>query len=809
MRITAAAPALFALIFVVLLSLSNAQVQTPNAATPADARPESSGGPLMPGEDPENRLLSPFVKHMVDDQKRFWTIPRRLPVEDVKWAAPAAGFLAAVVASDSWIEKQIPLSIVHRSQSASNYAVYSLASLAAGSYLLGHVEGNDHLAETGLLSAEAALNSVAVSYLFRSAFQRQRPYQGTQHGDFFAGGSSFPSEHSAIAWSVAGVWAHEYPGPLSQTLAYTLASAVSLTRITGKQHFASDVLVGSALGWYFARQTYRAHHDADLDGGAWGSLVDEDTPHENSPSPRNMGSPYIPIDNWVYPALDRLIALGYISGAYLGIRPWTRLECARLLEEADERRAAMGYDADSDSIFSALHGEFQDETRRLEGEPGSAAHLDSVYLRATAISGTPLRDGYHFGQTIINDYGRPYGGGFSGISGFTAHAQAGPLAWSLQGEYQHAPAVASDPLSVLQATAAVDKTLPLADAAAEINRIQLLTGAVSLTLGGFDISFGRQSLWLGPGDSGPLLFSNNAEPITMLRFDSVSPYEIPLLSRVLGPVRSEFFLGRLSGQNWEYSPQLFGPGLSSQPFLHGTKLSFHPTPNLEFGMGFTAQFGGPGNPFTWGNFARTFYSHKVNFPADPAKRLSEFDFLYRLPGRVEVYTDSMVIDEYSPLGSTRPAINPGVYFPRLPKAPRIDLRLEGATTDLNVPGHFGPGAFYWDGRYRSGYTNDGNLMGSWVGRRGRAEQGWLSYHFSPRSDLTLGYRHNGVDRAFLDGGTQADWTLRSTVDVTRHMGAAAVVGRERWHFPVLMAGAQSNLSASVEITLRPARAAQR
>src|SRR6185312_7323787 len=58
---------------------------------------------------------------------------------------------------------------------------------------------------------------------------------------------------------------------------------------------------------------------------------------------------------------------------------------------------------------------------------------------STVISGTPLRDGYHFGQTIINDYGRPYGEGFNNVSGVTAHAVAGPLSISIQGEYQHAP----------------------------------------------------------------------------------------------------------------------------------------------------------------------------------------------------------------------------------------------------------------------------------------------------------------------------------------------------------------------------------
>ena len=112
-----------------------------------------------------------------------------------------------------------------------------------------------------------------MTYLFKEITQRQRPLQGNGNGDFFTGGSSFFSEHSAIAWSIASVWAHEYPGWLSQMAAYGLASTITITRVTAKQHFPSDVIVGSALGWYFGRQVYRAHHDPELGGAPWGSLL--------------------------------------------------------------------------------------------------------------------------------------------------------------------------------------------------------------------------------------------------------------------------------------------------------------------------------------------------------------------------------------------------------------------------------------------------------------------------------------------------------------------------------------------------------
>ena len=101
-------------------------------------------------------------------------------------------------------------------------------------------------------------------------------------------------------------------------------------------------------------------------------------------------------------------------------------------------------------------GEFGDEIDRRDGAANVGLGLDSIYTRFTAITGTPLRDGYHFAQTIVNDYGRPYGEGFNQITGVSVSGVAGPFSFSFRGEYQHAPEVASNPANVLQATAAED-----------------------------------------------------------------------------------------------------------------------------------------------------------------------------------------------------------------------------------------------------------------------------------------------------------------------------------------------------------------
>lgn len=791
---------------------SNQADQRGNAAASGiriadSSKADKPSGLLEPGADPENRLFLPFLKHMAEDQEQFWARPKELKkTSTLKIFLPFAGFTGALIAGDSWFSRQVPESPsqIKRSKDISNYAVFPLIGAAGGAYAFGHLTHNDHLSEAGFLSGEAALNSTLVAYAFKEATRRERPYQGNGNGNFFQGGSSFPSEHAAIAWSVASVVAHEYPGTLTQIGAYGLASAVTLTRVTGKQHFPSDVVIGSALGWYLGRQIYRAHHDPELGGQGWGELV-ESKP-ESPRNPANMGSPYVPLDSWVYPAIERLSALGYIDGAYVGMRPWTRMECARLVEQASERIAEDTQGNDSASrLYDSLAAEFAWEARRLEGAPNLGLNLNSVYTRTTNISGPLLRDSYHFAQTIANDGGRPYGEGINAVAGLSTHAVAGPFSFDVQGEYQHAPANSSYPAGVLQAIANTDAALPLANGTSTIDRFTLLNAAAGITFHNVSVSFGRQSAWLGPGKSGSLLLSDNAPSITMLRFDNVTPFRVPLLSRLLGPARAEFFVGQLDGHHWVYAnTHLVGPNINPQPFLHSNKVSFKPTANLELGMGLNVMFGGPGLPFTWGNFLRSFYSHRASVAENPGKRFSSFDFSYRVPGVrkwLTFYLDSLVVDEISPIGSTRPSLNLGLYMPQTPKIPKLELRLEGIDTAPNA--QFSPGYVYADRRYKDGYTSDGNILGNVIGRAGRGGQGWATYSFTPRNRLQVWFRHVEADHAFLEGGHVNDFGIRTEVNLHRDVAFSASAQYERWAFPLLAAEPQTNVTSSIQLTYTP------
>jgi hypothetical protein len=85
-------------------------------------------------------------------------------------------------------------------------------------------------------------------------------------------------------------------------------------------------------------------------------------------TPSAVGSPYVPLYSWIYPVLDRLATLGLFDYAILGLKPWTRLECARLVSEAGDRLRDAGSETEAARLYDSLRPEFSSELSLLRGE---------------------------------------------------------------------------------------------------------------------------------------------------------------------------------------------------------------------------------------------------------------------------------------------------------------------------------------------------------------------------------------------------------------------------------------------------------
>lgn len=235
------------------------QQPTPSTTTPTT---QATGKPSLERQ---------FFSNLLRDQRAIWTSPLHLHRQDAWWLAPLAGGTGALLASDRLTtEEGLEFSSNSTRSRVSNDVSkigsgYAAAGAAGAFYLVGRITDNPRARETGLLAGEALIDGAIVSTVIKEIAQRPRPHNDSGHGDFLEGGNSFPSGHSMAIWSVATVVALEYRRHRwVQFTAYGIATLVSVSRFTGSNHFLSDVLIGSAIGYGTARYVYQAHHDPVL-----------------------------------------------------------------------------------------------------------------------------------------------------------------------------------------------------------------------------------------------------------------------------------------------------------------------------------------------------------------------------------------------------------------------------------------------------------------------------------------------------------------------------------------------------------------
>ena len=259
LRAFASAILLFALITCFAIVTS---AQTPRAKTIRKPNPTTS-------------LETKFFFNILRDQRAIWTSPFHMHEADAKWLAPLGLSTLALIATDRYSSRELVehgdnLKRLRISNDISQLgSLSSTGSVVGVLYLAGRMTHNDRLRETGLLGAEALIDGNILARGLKTASQRQRPPVDNSRGEFFDGGSSFPSGHAVNAWSLATVIAQEYGHhrPLVQVGVYGIAAAVSLSRFTGRKHFLSDVVAGSAMGYGIGRYVYHKRHDPGLDAG--------------------------------------------------------------------------------------------------------------------------------------------------------------------------------------------------------------------------------------------------------------------------------------------------------------------------------------------------------------------------------------------------------------------------------------------------------------------------------------------------------------------------------------------------------------
>jgi len=293
-----------------------------------------------------------------------------------------------------------------------------------------------------------------------------------------------------------------------------------------------------------------------------------------------------------------------------------------------------------------------------------------------------------------------------------------------------------------------------------------------------------------------MLISDNVNPVLMLKVNQAEPIVLPGFLERFGPIRVQAFLGRLADY---HDPPA--------PYIHGEKIMLKPTPNLEIGFSRTTIAFGQGIPLTFGNLFATYFSVSdiccvANSQNFPGKRQGGLDFSYRFPHLrkwLTIYDDSFTADDVSPVVNPGRAFhNPGIYLSQIPHLRKFDFRFELANTRWSQETPYV--SFF----YRDGYTSNGFLIGNTDGRNGSTFDARTTYWQSPRKKVQVGWREQRVSKeAIPSGGAQDSLRVKADWLVRKEMEFSFFAQHERWAFPFLATGKQTDNVVSLQLTVYP------
>lgn len=219
----------------------------------------------------EVRLNGEYFKSYFSDTRDVFISPFRW--DGREWIAVSALTAVTVLAytQDDFTRDFFQRNRWHAAEQSSRYFFEPLGRgevifpLMGGVYILGLATGNQRASRAGLTAVKAMAITAFFTHAIKYATQRFRPHDHDPpnprlwEGPFGSyAHTSFPSGHSSVVFAAATVLAFEYRDkPWVPVLSYTLASLSALSRVYDDEHWVSDVIIGSALGFGIGKLVYR------------------------------------------------------------------------------------------------------------------------------------------------------------------------------------------------------------------------------------------------------------------------------------------------------------------------------------------------------------------------------------------------------------------------------------------------------------------------------------------------------------------------------------------------------------------------
>ncbi|MCK4816369.1 hypothetical protein KA005_11425, partial [bacterium] len=269
----------------------------------------------------------------------------------------------------------------------------------------------------------------------------------------------------------------------------------------------------------------------------------------------------IPLDSSFYTDIDTLISQGLIKSSISSTQPFTRDEAGRLLAEAVDYSKIDNIPSSFSKVLNRMVEDYDEEISeaRIRGSaPGTFIKpLDEFSMQYNFLNGQ---------FSMFNNEGINYFDGRNAIIQFQSRAQL----WKVFSFYIQPLYIYNQKYKGIEGNDETEFTIH--------------KGYVKFTVDNFEIEWGKDSLWWGPGYHGALLISNNARPFEMIKISNPRATLLPWIFRYLGPFRYTLFLSELDKEATSGHPP------NSE--LFGLRFDFKPHPFFEFGMSYLAHFGG-------------------------------------------------------------------------------------------------------------------------------------------------------------------------------------------------------------------------
>jgi hypothetical protein len=435
----------------------------------------------------------------------------------------------------------------------------------------------------------------------------------------------------------------------------------------------------------------------------------------------------VPLGHWGYDAIGKLKSLGLIQSDLRGTRPWTRMELARLIVEADEQFQEIsnsegeeesepsGRTEIIEAILGRLKGEFKADLDEVSGTGGVSTYIkpiEDVYFH------------YFYGNNdfdIENDKGQKLAEDSNIRLGFSTHGAA----WSHIGFYLNPEYRYSDN-----------------QFGGDDQEVRLFEGYGKLEFFNVELQVGRDTMWWGPGRHGSMILTDNARPFDLVKLSNPNPVVLPWIFKYLGLCKFQWFWTELERNR----------AVPNTEFM-GFRVNIKPAPFLELGASRTYQLGGRGsgvkgisdlNFSDWmdilfrGNAQDELDVNQIA-GVDGALYLNNLDQWLRVMKSIEIWGEYYGEDE---AGSWIADIGyvVGIKFGDLLLSGRTDLIFEYAD---NIDPDEGP-IWYNHHIYRSGYRYKGEVMGHNMDTEAREYFTRIEHYLLP--DLILGLDYNRQER---------------------------------------------------------------